>query len=73
MVKFGVLCVLLLGIVGGKCERLVEKFSWKELDFDWPSAGFKAGAVKDGNYIEKNNLPLGLEVWRNKLFITVPR
>jgi hypothetical protein len=71
--KFGVLFVFSIGILSGSCGRLKEKFSWKELDFAWPSAEAKDEAVKSGNYIEKNNLPLGLEVWKNKLFITVPR
>lgn len=24
-------------------------------------------------FVPKNNLPLGLDVWRNKMFITIPR
>ena len=53
--------------------KLEEKFSWKELDFAWPSEDVKQEALKTGRYIESHNLPLGLDVWKNKLFITVPR
>ncbi len=73
MLKIGVLFVISIGILSGSCGKLDEKFSWNKLDFAWPSAEAKAEAVKSGNYIEENNLPLGLEVWKNKLFITVPR
>lgn len=47
--------------------RLEEVFRWKEVEFEWPD-----GVVQKG-YKSANNLPLGLDVWRNKLFITVPR
>jgi hypothetical protein len=57
--------------VSGK--KLEEKFSWKELEFAWPSEEDKQEAIKSGKYIESNNLPLGLDVWNDKLFITVPR
>lgn len=30
-------------------------------------------AIASGEYVQANNLPVGLEIWRNKLFITVPR
>lgn len=73
MMKFLVLFVLSIGILSGSCERLLEKFTWKELNFDWPSSEAKESAVKAGSYIEENNLPLGLDVWRNRLFVTVPR
>lgn len=53
--------------------RLTERFVWNELQFDWPSAEAKEEALKSGTYIPKHNLPLGVDVWRNKLFITVPR
>ncbi|EDW02839.1 protein yellow [Drosophila grimshawi] len=53
--------------------KLEERFSWKQLTFDWPSAEAEADAKRTGHYIEGNNLPLGLERWENKLFVTVPR
>lgn len=65
-----VLAVIACSAAGRKLE---EKFSWKELEFAWPSEEVKQEAIKSGKYIESNNLPLGLDVWKNKLFITVPR
>jgi hypothetical protein len=54
-------------------KKLEEKYSWRELDFAWPSEEVKQEAMKSGRYIESHNLPLGLEVWKDKMFITVPR
>lgn len=54
-------------------KKLEEKYFWKELDFAWPSNEVKQAAIKSGSYIESHNLPLGLEVWKDKMFITVPR
>lgn len=54
-------------------SKLAEKYSWKELSFAWPSEEARQAAIKSGQYVEAHNLPLGLEVWRDKLFITVPR
>lgn len=64
------ICVLFNGANGLKME---EKFLWQELEFAWPSEKAKLDAIDSGRYIIENNLPLGLDVWRNKLFITVPR
>lgn len=53
--------------------KLQERFAWQELEYDWPSAEAKQQAIDSGVYIPANNLPLGMDVWRDKLFITVPR
>lgn len=53
--------------------KLKEKFKWREVEYDWPSQEAKQEAVSSGKYVASNNLPLGLERWRDKLFITVPR
>ena len=64
--------LLCAGIVFGKA-KLVEKFSWKQLEFEWPSEQAEKAAISKGQYVPENNLPLGLERWNDKLFITVPR
>lgn len=53
--------------------KLKEKFKWREVEFDWPSQEAKQEAISSGKYVVSNNLPLGLERWHDKLFITVPR
>jgi hypothetical protein len=52
---------------------LVEKFAWKELEFKWPSDDAKQAAIREGSFIPGNNLPLAFDVWRDKMFFTVPR
>lgn len=53
--------------------KLVEKYSWKQLVFDWPSNEAEQQAKTSGHYIPENNLPLGIERWGDKFFVTVPR
>ncbi|XP_055596515.1 protein yellow [Uranotaenia lowii] len=53
--------------------KLKEKFKWREVEYDWPSPEAKQEAIDSGKYIIANNLPLGIERWHDKLFITVPR
>lgn len=68
-----VLLSVLLILSVSHAKKLEEKYFWKELEFAWPSEEIKQEAIKSGKYIESHNLPLGLEVWRDKIFITVPR
>ena len=65
--------VLVAVVASAAGKKLEEKFSWKELEFNWPSEEVKQEAIRSGKYVESNNLPLGLDVWNSKLFITVPR
>lgn len=53
--------------------KLQERFAWQQMEFDWPSAEAKQQAIDKGIYIPVNNLPLGMDVWRDKMFVTVPR
>lgn len=50
-----------------------QKYRWKEVSYAWPSEAAKDDAISSGRYKIENNLPLGLDVWKDKLFITVPR
>lgn len=67
------LLFVLVIVAYATATKLEEKFAWKELAFAWPSEEAKQEAIKSGKYIESHNLPLGLDVWKDKLFITVPR
>lgn len=53
--------------------NLQERFKWKQVDFEWKSPEQKEQGLQSGDFIPENNLPLGIERWQNKLFITVPR
>ncbi|ERL92756.1 protein yellow [Dendroctonus ponderosae] len=69
-------CFVLVAFFGCQVAALanLEKvFAWKELTFSWPNEDAENVALKNGDYVPKNNLPLGLDRWRNKLFVTIPR
>lgn len=53
--------------------KLENILAWNELPFVWPNQETKDAAIKSGEYIPANNLPLGVDRWQDKLFITVPR
>lgn len=74
----GVRSVLVIGAIAialaTVCTaKLQQKYSWKEIEYEWPTAEAEQEAIKSGAYKQENNLPLGLDKWRNKMFITVPR
>ncbi|XP_049808262.1 protein yellow-like [Schistocerca nitens] len=58
---------------GTETGKLVERFAWRQLDFAYPDAQSRQNALRTGDFIPENNLPVGIEVWGDKLFVTVPR
>lgn len=71
MKKFFALFVLAVNAYA--MDNLRVAFQWKQLDFDFPSDEAREEAVRNKEFIQENNLPLGLEVYGDRLFITVPR
>ncbi|XP_058820449.1 protein yellow [Topomyia yanbarensis] len=65
--------ILILVVLTVNAVKLQQKFKWREVEFDWPSLDVKQQAIESGKYVSSNNLPLGLDRWKDKLFITVPR
>lgn len=63
---------LTLGLAWAQAE-LEEVYGWKQMEFAWPDEKTKQDALQSGAYIPENNLPLGIQKWKNKLFVTVPR
>lgn len=57
----------------GLDAKLKEKFKWKQISYDWPSEQVKEEAINSRNFIPENNIPIGLAIWKDKLFITIPR
>lgn len=66
----GILCLL---TVTNAVQKLQERFSWTQLDFAFPSQQAKEQALAAGTYVPTNALPVGVEHWGNKLFVSVPR
>lgn len=52
-------------------DRLTVAFQWKQMDYEWPTVDVQKTSFP--NYLREDNLPLGLEVAGNRIFITVPR
>lgn len=52
---------------------LLERFSWRILDFAYPDELSRQLAIAKGQYVPENALPVGIEIWKNKLFVSVPR
>ncbi|KAI5740865.1 hypothetical protein M8J76_007995 [Diaphorina citri] len=54
-------------------RKLQLAFQWRTIDYEYPTEKIRQYAKISKNFIPENNLPVGMEVWRNKLFVTVPR
>lgn len=75
MIKGKVFFITWLMIIGF-CHgafKLDERYSWNQLDFVFPTQQMKDLALASGTYIPQNALPVGIEHWGNRLFVTVPR
>ncbi|XP_069683807.1 dopaminechrome tautomerase-like [Periplaneta americana] len=66
-------CVLLCTALFVSASVLDVVFEWKEVDFAYPSGAARQEAIRNRMFVPGNNVPVGLEVWNNKLFVTVPR
>lgn len=64
--------LLLLGVTQA-AYKLQERYSWNQLDFAFPNDRLKEQAIASGDYIPQNALPVGIEHYGNRLFVTVPR
>jgi hypothetical protein len=48
-------------------------YSWDKLDYNFPNESMRMAYIASGDFIQADNLPVGVSVWRDKMFITVPR
>ncbi|XP_058803277.1 protein yellow isoform X2 [Phymastichus coffea] len=64
-----ILSIVVIATVNG-IDHLRVAYQWKQMEFDWPSQDVKRFFPE---YRLEDNLPLGLEVAGDRLFITVPR
>lgn len=69
------LCLIFLidsyKIVGA--AKLDERYTWNELDWEFPNEMLKMQALTSGTYIPRNGLPVAVERSDTRLFVTVPR
>ncbi|XP_050431938.1 protein yellow-like [Adelges cooleyi] len=50
-----------------------DRFTWGQIDLEYPNQESKRMARKSGAFIPANNLPLGIEVWKDKMFLSIPQ
>jgi hypothetical protein len=54
-------------------DQLKVEYEWKQIDFLFPSVDERQAAISSESFIQENVIPVGLEVYENRLFITLPR
>lgn len=64
--------VLFVGLTSSTI-KLQERYNWRQLDWVFPNQATRDRMIASGDYIPTNGLPVGIERWQNKLFVTVPR
>lgn len=73
MAGIGTLILLHLVYLTTCMDQLHIVYEWKLLDYQFESLEARQDALDSKRYIPKNNLPMGLEVYQDRLFVTVPR
>lgn len=68
-----ILAFLFVLKLGQSTRVLRERFSWRSLDFAYPGNEERQRALRSGQFIPENALPVGIETWGDKMFVTVPR
>ncbi|CAM6031572.1 unnamed protein product, partial [Sphagnum compactum] len=69
---FTFLVLISANIISGAL-KLEERYTWNQLDWEFPNEIMKMQALATQTYVPTNGLPVGVERWQNKLFVTVPR
>lgn len=65
--------LILLLISETLADNLTVAFEWKVLDFLYPSEDARREAISSSSFIPENNIPVGVEVSGDRLFMTIPR
>ncbi|KAG5881609.1 hypothetical protein JTB14_030306 [Gonioctena quinquepunctata] len=53
--------------------KLQEHFQWNIIDYEYPTEDARTKAILTGRFKPENNLPVGIEIWNDKMFVSVPR
>ncbi|XP_063364137.1 protein yellow [Cydia amplana] len=54
-------------------DKLHLVFEWSQLDYQYASPEARQQAIASKTFIPENNIPMGVEVYEDRLFVTVPR
>lgn len=69
---FGALLSSGLRAVTGN-DNLQVAYQWNQIDFEFPSETERTEALRSGSFVPENVIPVGLEVYKKRLFLTLPR
>ncbi|KOC64207.1 Protein yellow [Habropoda laboriosa] len=65
--------LLIACLAVASCHEFKTIHSWNYVEFNFPNATIQNTLTANGEYVPENNMPLGVQVWEDKIFITVPR
>jgi len=54
-------------------DNLQIVFEWKQIDFEFQSVQQRAEAINNETFVPGNIIPMGIEVYQNRLFLTLAR
>lgn len=46
---------------------------WSQLEFDFPNVIAREEAIKNGDFKPKSIIPIDVDVYKDKVFVTIPR
>ncbi|GBP36654.1 Protein yellow [Eumeta japonica] len=74
VVMGGRLLIFVNLILLSRCmDQLHIAYEWKQMDYQFPTPEIRQQARDSKEFIPENNIPMGLERYGDRLFITVPR
>jgi len=75
MVNMWIALMLVLVVVAtvSANDNLRVAYQWKQIDFEYPNIDERQAAILNSTFISENVIPIGLEVYKNRLFVTLPR
>lgn len=54
-------------------EPFIVQFQWNYINYTWPNEEVYLRAAKDESYLEKSNVISGIKLWKNRMYLTIPR
>lgn len=64
--------MMVIGLIHSM-DNLNVKYEWRKLDFQFPNQQIRQDMLQSNEFIPENNIPFGIEVHKERIFITVPR
>jgi hypothetical protein len=67
------LILLQLVYISSCMDQLHIMYEWKQIDYQFQTEEARQQALDSKTFIPENNMPMGVEVYGDRLFVTVPR